>query len=434
MCWGNALTPNRSCCVQALIVLPPHGVSLTGCLMNSKQGLGTVLSAFVVFGVSIAVLPAVVYAQGAAIPGLPTTSAVRPVTRADLAAAYLRLDHVMAVKTLDDSTRASVSKAFDRSTLAFFAGKFASAVGTIDSLTVALNGAPIGAPPEPRARVVRGKSPSVARDALLARMARLDSTGPLAQAMVSARARASLLVDVPSADRSAEFLADPVTLAAALEREVRALESGKNPYAKYAGDLWRSFRGVNGVIVPYRLVATKAVANAATPVAVVLALHGAGADENAFVDAYGAGISPRLAGERGMLFVSPATIAFAASAENVDLLLAQLRSEYNIDTARVYVMGHSMGASAVAKLVGLRPNVFAAAACLAGGAPVTAAGAPPMLFLGGELDLLIAAKNVQAFAAATPTAEYRLVPHEGHTMMVAAGVRTAIPWMLERRR
>ena len=373
-------------------------------------------------------------AQGAAVQSATTSVAAPQVTRADLAAAYLRLDGVMATKALDDSTRASVSRAFDRSTLAFFAGKFASAVGTIDSLTVAVSGVPIAPPTAPRARMVRGKLPSVAREAFLARLAKLDSTGAFAQAIVSARARASLLVDVPSVDRSAEFLADPVTLAAALDREVRALESGKNPYAKNAGDMWRSFRGANGVIVPYRIVATKAVAQATTPVPVVFALHGAGADENAFVDAYGAGASPRLAGERGMLFVSPATIAFAASAENVDVLFAQLRNEYDIDTARVYVMGHSMGAGAAARLVAQRPNIFAAAACLAGGATVTTARAPPMLFLGGELDLLIAAKNVQALAAATPTATYRLIPHEGHTMMVAAAVRAAIPWMLERRR
>ena len=378
--------------------------------------------------------PGLASAQSAAVQSAPTGVAGPQVTRADLAAAYLRLDGVMATKTLDDSTRASVSRAFDRSTLAFFAGKFASAVGTIDSLTIAVSGAPIAPPTAPRARMVRGKMPSVARDALLARLAKLDSTGALAQAIVSARARASLLVDVPSVDRSAEFLADPVTLAVALDREVRALESGKNPYAKYAGDMWRSFRGANGVVVPFRVVATKAVASATKPVAVVFALHGAGADENAFVDAYGAGSAPKLAGEQGMLFISPATIAFAASAENVDVLLAQVRAEYNVDMARVYVMGHSMGAGAAARLVAQRPNTFAAAACMAGGATVTTAGAPPMLFLGGELDILIPAKNVQAMAVATPTATYRLIPHEGHTMMVAAAVREAIPWMLARHR
>jgi predicted peptidase len=169
-------------------------------------------------------------------------------------------------------------------------------------------------------------------------------------------------------------------------------------------------------------------------VPLLIALHGAGADENVFVDAYGAGITPKLAGERGMLFVSPATLAFSTSPENFDALVAQLRSEYNIDTTRVYLIGHSLGAGAVARLASQRPNAIAAVVCLAGGAAVKVPNAPPILFLGAEVDPLIPAKNVEAFAAATPSGTYRLVPHEGHTMMVALGVRTGIPWLLERKR
>jgi predicted esterase len=368
--------------------------------------------------------PSVLLAQAAA----PTT------TRAELAAAYLRLDHVVANTTLDDSARTSLSRAFDRSTLSFFAGKFAAAINTIDSLTVALSGTPITPPAAAAPRLVKGKVPSLTRDALLARLHKLDSTGALAPAIVSAKARASLLVDVPSVERSAEFLSNPVQLAAALEREVSALERGRNPYARFAGDIWRSMRGADAKLIPYRLVATPKVATSATPVPVLIALHGAGADENVFVDAYGAGITPKLAGEQGMLFVSPATIAFSASPENLDALLAQLRTEYNIDSTRVYLMGHSLGAGSVARLASLRPQVLAAVVCLAGGAAVTVADAPPILFVGAEVDPLIPAKNVQAFAAATPTGTYRLMPHEGHTMMVAPGVRVGIPWLLEHTR
>ncbi len=369
-------------------------------------------------------MPAFLSAQ----PAASTTS------RAELAAAYLRLDHVVANKTLDDSARTSLSRAFDRSTLSFFAGKFAAAISTIDSLTVALSGKPIETPAPAPPRIINGKSPSITRQALLARLNKLDSTGALTQAIVSAKARASLLVDLPSAERSAEFLADPAQLGAALAREVTALERGRNPYAKYAGDMWRSFRGADAKVIPYRLVATSAVATSPKPVPLLLALHGAGADENAFVDAYGAGTTPRLAGEQGMLFVSPATIAFAASPENLDALVAQLRTEYNVDTTRIYLIGHSMGAGAVARLASQRPHMLAAVVCLAGGAIVTVADAPPILFLGAEVDPLIPAKNVQAFASATPTGTYRLMLHEGHTMMVAPGVREGLPWLLSHKR
>jgi len=365
---------------------------------------------------------------------LPAQPAASTTTRAELAAAYLRLDHVVAAKSLDDSARTSLSRAFDRSTLSFFAGRFTAAVNTIDSLTVAISGKPIAPPPPAAVRLIKGKDPSITRDVLLARLNKLDSTGALAQAIVSAKARALLLVDVPSVERSAEFLTNPVPLAAALEREVSALERGRNPYAKVAGDIWRTVRGADGKLIPYRLVATPKVATSSAPVPLLIALHGAGADENAFVDAYGAGVTPTLAGEQGMLFVSPATIAFSASPENLDVLLAQLRAEYNIDTTRVYLIGHSLGAGSVARLASQRPRVLAAVVCLAGGAAVTVADAPPILFIGAEVDPLIPAKNVQAFAAATPTGTYRLMLHEGHTMMVAPGVRTGIPWLLEHKR
>lgn len=365
-------------------------------------------------------------------PVVSTTTAV--VTRADLAAAYLRLDHVTSTKIMDDSTRAAVSRAFDKSTLNFFGGRFSVAVTTIDSLTVALSGAAIAPTPVLKPRVLHGQLPSVTRDALFARLAKIDSTGLLAQAVVSARARAALLVDVPSSDRSAEFLSEPSALANDVDREVSLLEKGKNPYTARVGDVWRTYRGANGAFIPFRLVASAAVVRAKQPVPMLIVLHGAGGDENMFIDAYGAGITSTLAKNRGVLLVSPATTAFAASPENLDVLLSMLRSEYRVDNARIYLLGHSMGAGAVARLTQQRPNVIAATVCLAGGSAVTVPNAPPMLFIGAELDPIIPAKAVQAAAIGTPSATYQLALHEGHTMMVRNGVLVGVPWLLERHR
>ncbi|MEO7363854.1 MAG: hypothetical protein ABI120_26225, partial [Gemmatimonadaceae bacterium] len=99
----------------------------------------------------------------------PTAVNANPVTRADLAAAYLRLDRAYAAATLSDSARSDINRMFDRSTLNFFAGQFARAVATIDSTTVALTGTPLvrSAPP---VRLVNGKAPSVARAAFEARL------------------------------------------------------------------------------------------------------------------------------------------------------------------------------------------------------------------------------------------------------------------------
>ena len=363
--------------------------------------------------------------------------------RAALGAAYLRMDATYAAADarggIPDSVRAAVNTQFDKATLLFFGGRFAQAIATIDTAYARLTGTPVAqvtpaalpAAPGGAVRQVQGQAPSAVRDALLARLARMDSTGPLAQAVASAKARAALLVDTPDPSRSAEFLADPVALAAEVTREVAALERGRNPYAGRPGDLWRVLRGDGGVLVPVRIV-VPASASAKRPAGVLVALHGAGGDENMFVDGYGAGVTAQLAAEANLVLVSPATTAFTRSAATLDSLLAVLAAEQRIDRARVYVVGHSMGAGAAARLAGERPRVVRAAACLAGGAPVTVAGAPPVLFLGAALDPVIPASRVKAAAEATPTGRFELRPHEGHTLMVGGGVRRALAWMLEQ--
>lgn len=372
-----------------------------------------------------------------------TTSAQGGTARAALAAAYLRMDAAYATADADggipDSVRAAVNRQFDKATLLFFGGRFPQAIATIDTAYARLTGvapsavtpAPLPAPPGGATRQVRGQAPSAVQAALRARLATLDSTGPLAQAVASASARAALLVDTPSRERSAEFLADPVTLAAAVTAEVAALERGKNPYAGRRGDTWRVLLGDGGAPVPMRVVVPPS--SGRRPMGVLVALHGAGGDENMFVDAYGAGVTPRLAAEANLILVSPATTLFSRSPATLDSLLAVLGREHRVDPARVYLMGHSMGAGAAAKLAGERPAVVTAAACLAGGAPVTAAGAPPVLFLGAALDPVIPAARVEQAAKGTPTGTYELRPHEGHTLMVGGGVRRALPWLLAPR-
>lgn len=387
----------------------------------------------------LACAPAVpALAQGAA-------SAQGGTARAALAAAYLRMDDAYAKADasggIPDTLRAAVNRQFDKATLLFFGGRFPQAIATIDTAYAALTGvapsavtpAPLPAPPGGATRQVQGQAPSAVQAALRARLAAVDSTGPLAQAVASASARAALLVDTPSRERSAEFLADPVTLAAAVTAEVAALERGKNPYAGRRGDTWRVLRGDGGALVPMRVV-VPASASGRRPLGVLVALHGAGGDENMFVDAYGAGVTPRMAAEANLILVSPATTAFARSPATLDSLLAVLGREHRLDPARVYLIGHSMGAGAAAKLAGERPTTVVAAACLAGGAPVTATGSPPVLFLGAALDPVIPAARVEKAAQGTPTGTYELRPHEGHTLMVGGGVRRALPWLLAQRR
>jgi pimeloyl-ACP methyl ester carboxylesterase len=405
--------------------------------MISRSTLAASLAASL--AATLVAAPASAWAQTT--PQAPAPTAPK-VTRADLAAAYMRVDAAYTqretAKTLPDSVRAQINRMVDRAALSFFSGQFAAAVSTIDAAQLQLSGVPVASTPVASTpvrgpRALHGAPVSAARDEYLARLAAVDSTGPLAQALLSTRERAKLLVDVPSPERSAEFLHDPATLSRDLAREVSVLERGRDPYIGLVGDFWRVYRGANNALVPMRIVAPPS-ANVRKPVGVLLVLHGAGGDENMFVDAYGSGIVSKLAAEQRLILVSPRTDVFGVTPAHFDALMALLRNEFRIDSTRVYLIGHSMGAGAAARLVQARPAQFAAVAMLAGGSPITVPGAPPSLYVGAELDGIIPAARVEAAAKATPGAVYELFRHEGHLLMVGNGVRRAVPWLVSHTR
>lgn len=185
--------------------------------------------------------------------------------------------------------------------------------------------------------------------------------------------------------------------------------------------------------MPLRLIYDPAWTRGRTPVGLLLALHGAGGEPDMFIDAYGQGIIADLALRERLVLVSPATGPFVTSAEPFDSVVAMVRRLVPLDSARVYVIGHSMGAGAAAQLAQQRPRQIAAAVCLAGGRPVTVSGAPRLLFLGAALDPIIPARNVRTAAEGSPTARYEELPHEGHTLMVRRGVQRALPWLVGAR-
>lgn len=369
-------------------------------------------------------------AQAQTLPASAATTA-----RLDLADGYLRMDraYANAPASLPDSTRAAINKQFDRSTFSFFAGKYTLALAQIDSATAVITGGVVTpAPPRP-SRVVRGRMASMWRDEFLQRLSKLDTAGRLAQAMVSVRARAQLLVDAPSRERSAEFLSDPVALVRDLTREVGALERGLNPYVGQAGDAWHVFRGAGGALIPMRIVAPEAAASSSAPVPVLIALHGAGADENIFPNAYGQGVAAQMALAANTILVAPFTNEFMRSPANFDSLMLVLRSRFRVNDARIYVLGHSMGAGVASQLAQTHGSVIAAIACIAGGAAVSATKVPPILFIGAAVDPIVPAARVKLAASGTAGSVYRELANEGHTLMIGNAIRMAVPWLLEHR-
>ena len=99
----------------------------------------------------------------------------------------------------------------------------------------------------------------------------------------------------------------------------------------------------------------------------VIALHGAGGSENLFFDGYGDGRVVTLARERGWMVVAP-RLGFGSI--DCAALVDVLATRFPVDTDRVVVVGHSMGAmQAVANAV-RAPQRYRAVAALGGGGRV----------------------------------------------------------------
>lgn len=386
-------------------------------------------------------------------PALSTNSEQSPsprlsaITRADLARAYMRIDRVMANHPPQGAQLAEINREFDEASLLFFANRFGEAVQRIDALTNSLisnlsedartaidQRSPVSPVAEPIA-----ETPDI--DALRAQnAARLDTVqrGGVVrtQAIESFRVRNRLLTSRPSATDSAQFLANPMTLAEQLRHELELLERGEDPYIERDGDLWRVFTRRRET-VPLRIYAPPG-RNLSKKPPLVIALHGAGGDENMFMEAYGAGAIKRLADERSFIVVSPLTYPLAGDATLLDALIEEMATCYAFDRDRVYLIGHSLGAGAALGLAQLRSDVIAATCCIAGGGVPRSRDIPPTLIFAAELDALAGpgAAERGALAAAAAKAngvpvEYRIMHDWGHTLVVGAALPGAIDWLLQ---
>lgn len=255
------------------------------------------------------------------------------------------------------------------------------------------------------------------------------------QDVAAVRARIALITDRPDPANSAQFLANPAALAAEIDGEIRALASGRKPYELRAGDYWRTITGPTGPI-PARLYAPREVALGAE-MPVVIALHGAGADENMFFEGYGAGRLRSLADSAGFILLSPNTTAFTRDVGALDSALAVLERLYVIDRNSVFVIGHSMGGAATVRLAAERKSMVRAAAVIAGTGAVPANGQmSPLLFVGAETDLVIPMARVRAAyshaVAAGAVVEFQQADGWGHTLVVGARIDDVVRWVFSR--
>lgn len=252
-----------------------------------------------------------------------------------------------------------------------------------------------------------------------------------ASTVASLEARLELAFGDFDRSKSADLLADPVAIARALDGEVAAAAGGGRPYAT-AGDIWRVVR-VLGIDMPVR----QFVPPGDGPFPLLIALHGAGGDENLFFDGYGGGRLLAAARERGVAVVCPPTVPFGISPNVLPKFLEALARDVPFDPARVGLIGHSLGAVTASRLAVLRPESINGAVCIAGYADLPRkVKSPPRRVYLAELDPLFALDGMQATIGTAKgrgeDIEVVVVPNEGHTLVVGEVVDQAIDWLLAR--
>lgn len=280
------------------------------------------------------------------------------------------------------------------------------------------------------------KSLDTQRTANEKRLSNLDTReGRIFQAWAACRARNALLVDRPSEDELAQHFADPIELAREVNSEVEALLRGEDPYFRRTGEYYRSIPA-GAMFIPAWVYAPPA-AKDGKPMPLVIALHGAGADEAIFMRGYGAGAIKRLADQHGFIVVAPSTYWVMPNPSAVQGILGAAEADYAIDRSRVYVVGHSLGAMAAAGLAVRHPRDLAAVALVAGGRFRKDDSTCPALILAAELDPLMTASELQksadeARASGLPV-EFRMVRDAGHVLVCDEVLDEAIEWLLTHR-
>ena len=232
-------------------------------------------------------------------------------------------------------------------------------------------------------------------------------------------------------------------------------KGGKDPFKGRTGDFERHYvlQGANEVM-PYRVYVPKGYA-ASKPTALVIALHGLGANEDSFFDSYSQ-LPPQLAEQHGMLMAAPlgyrpdgfygSPIMGAADAasrrkteyseKDVLEVLRLMKAAYNVDESRIYLMGHSMGAIGTWALGAKYPQTWAALVPFSGvGSPALAEQMKgiPQFVVHGDADNTVNVSGSRNMVAALKKAgadvTYIEVVGGSHTDMVVPNLPKAFEFM-----
>ncbi|MFG0316235.1 MAG: hypothetical protein ACF8XB_03100, partial [Planctomycetota bacterium JB042] len=180
----------------------------------------------------------------------------------------------------------------------------------------------------PRRLPVDDASPPDRRARIRERLDAIDPNAAPADAIDVCRARADLLADDPLGLVAAALVEPKVRFAREVAAECAALERGDDPYRGRTDPHWRTFR-LGRTAAPARLFAPATPDDAARPL--LIALHGAGADENLFFHGYGGGRLLELARARGIVVVTPRTEAVLRNEGTIGDLIDGVREDHAFD-------------------------------------------------------------------------------------------------------
>jgi len=149
-----------------------------------------------------------------------------------------------------------------------------------------------------------------------------------------------------------------------------------------------------------------------------VALHGLGGSENLFFDAYGHGAIVLECKSRGWLLVATRSGGFG-DVPPVAAIVDELVRSYPVDRSRLYLVGHSMGATHAIEAAQTIPGKVTAVAALGGGGSVRTPEAVKSLpiFVGcGAEDFIltwarILARSLESAGAKVRVKEYADVEH-----------------------
>lgn len=261
------------------------------------------------------------------------------------------------------------------------------------------------------------------------------TTPEMVHALVAIRARNTLVSDRIDENSPAQFLADPVLLSRAVQSEVEWFVMGKDPFAAREGDYWRAILA-GQMQFPARVYAPPQVEQG-QPLPVLIALHGAGGDESAFMESFGNGQIKRLADEHGLIVVAPNTLWVMRNLASFDAILETLACSYAIDKSRVYVLGHALGAGAAIQMASGRADRIAKLVLFSGagdGALANVERLPSTLLISGELDPVFTPFHAndagdEARRKRLPV-ELRVIEDAGHTLVVHDQLPEAVKWLM----